>query len=139
MHRPSSSVFNAQARRPKRWPWRALAAAATAMIAAPAPAQYGFAPPDADKLPGNVYYGSVRDSAGGFVTGATIVLQTPHSDFVTMTNAAGRFRIKLPVDTRPNDVKARCSRKGYRPGQIVRRLPPRGVLTPVELDCRLGM
>ena len=139
MHRSIFGSFKEAAICLKRWALLALIVALPTMIAGPAPAQYGFAPPDADKLPGNVYYGSARDGSGKFVTGATIVLQTAQSDFVTVTDAAGRFRIKLPVGTRPGDVRARCSRKGYGAAQIIRRLPPGGMLTPVELDCRLSM
>ena len=102
-------------------------------------APYGYDPAaHQNDAPGNVYFGSAKDTNGDFVAGATIVLDSKKVGFVTVTDATGRFRLELPTDMLPADVTPRCSRKDYKVGEIVKRLPPAGAPTPVEVNCVLN-
>ncbi len=65
------------------------------------------------------------------------LLQTAKVDYVFVTDATGRFRLELADEVRPEDVKPRCSREGFPPGRIIKRPPPGGALTPVQVDCVL--
>ena len=85
----------------------------------------------------NVYFGAAKDGDGNYVRGATVVVATSLMDFVAVTDDQGRFRLSLPVDITPSEVKARCSHNAYRDSRIVRRLPRGEALTPVEISCRL--
>lgn len=99
---------------------------------------YGFDPgKPRDERPGNVYFGSAKDASGDFVSGVTVVLETQTVDYVAVTDATGRFRLEVADELAPADVKPRCSRRDNAPGRIVRRLPPGGAKTPVQVDCML--
>lgn len=100
---------------------------------------YGFDPSiPRDERPGNIYFGSAKDTNGDFVAGVTIVLETKAVDYVAVTDVTGRFRLEVADELQPTDVVSRCSRRGYLPGRIVKRLPPGGAKTPVQLDCVIG-
>ncbi len=116
-----------------------LVAVGLATVAAPATAAgYGFDPSrPRDEKPGNVYFGSAKDGNGNFLPGVSFVLQTAKVDYVFVTDATGRFRLELADEVRPEDVKPRCSREGFPPGRIIKRPPPGGALTPVQVDCVL--
>ncbi len=102
-------------------------------------APYGYDPAaHQNDAPGNVYFGSAKNTDGDFVPGATIVLDTKKVEFVTVSDPTGRFRLELPVDMLPADVTPRCSRKDYKLGEITKRLPPAGAPTPVEVNCVLS-
>ena len=112
---------------------------ASAMASSLTWAPYGYDPAaHLNDVPGNVYFGSAKDSNGDYVAGATIVLDTKKVEFVTVTDPTGRFRLELPTDVLPADVTPRCSRKDYKLGEITKRLPPDGAPTPVEVNCVLG-
>ena len=99
---------------------------------------YSYSPGNADEQqPGNVYFGAAKNSDGRFLPGVTVVLKTAVADFVLVTDEAGRFRMKLPVDTKPADVSASCSRLGYVLVKAVKRAPRGQSLTPVEVNCVL--
>lgn len=111
-----------------------------ASMSAPVAAQlYGnFIPRgNHDNNPVNVWFGAAKDAAGRYVPGATIVLQTRQVDFVAVTNGQGRYRLELPVNIRPSEVRVRCSRQGYLTARVIRRLPRGGALSPVEANCEL--
>jgi hypothetical protein len=128
---------------PHRRPTTGLAGAAllaAGALAAPlAVAQiYSYSPTNADEQqPGNVYFGAAKDDDGDFLAGVTVVLKTDVADFVLVTDEAGRFRMKLPADTKPTDVTASCSRRGYVLVKAQKRTPRGQSLTPVEVNCVL--
>ena len=102
-------------------------------------APYGYDPAaHRDDKPGNVYFGSAKDSNADYVSGATIILETKKLEIVTVTDPTGRFRVELPVDVLPSAVTPHCSLKGYKLGEVVTRLPPGGEPSPVEINCVLG-
>lgn len=99
---------------------------------------YSYSPDNADeKIPGNVYFGAAKNSDGRFLAGVTVVLKTAIADFVLVTDETGRFRMKLPLDTKPSDVTASCSRRGYVLVKAVKRAPRGQAVTPVEVNCVL--
>lgn len=98
---------------------------------------YSYSPNNADEQPGNLYFGAAKGSDGQYLAGVTVVLRTAVADFVLVTDESGRFRMKLPVDTKPADVTASCSRRGYVLVKAVQRPPRRQGLTPVEVNCVL--
>jgi hypothetical protein len=99
---------------------------------------YSYSPTNADEQqPGNVYFGAAKDDDGQFLAGVTVVLKTDLADFVLVTDEAGRFRMKLPADTKPADVTASCSRRGYVLVKAQKRAPRGQSLTPVEVNCVL--
>lgn len=125
-------------RAPARPVYQALLAGC--WLAAPAPgfAQvYSYSPNNPDELPGNVYFGAAKDSNGQFLAGVTVVLKTAVADFVVVTEESGRFRVKLPLETKPADVVASCSRRGYVLVKALKRAPRGQALTPVEVNCVL--
>ena len=85
----------------------------------------------------NSWFGSARTASGDYVSGVTIVLATNDVDFVTYTDAQGRFRTDLPPQIKPVDVTPRCSRRGYRQLRISKRTPPGNATSPVQVDCVL--
>ena len=109
-------------------------------LVTPAVAQiYSYSPNNADELPGNVYFGAAKDNEGHFLSGVTVVLKTSQADFVLVTDETGRFRMKLPVKTKPGDVAASCSRRGYALVKAVKRAPRGQAVTPVEVNCVLRL
>lgn len=98
---------------------------------------YSYSPNNADELPGNVYFGAAKDSNGQFLAGVTVVLKTAVADFVLVTEESGRFRVKLPLETKPAEVAASCSRRGYVLVKALKRAPRSQGLTPVEVNCVL--
>jgi hypothetical protein len=94
--------------------------------------------PDSHAAPANIYFGSVRDSHGHYVSGATVVVATALMDFVAVSDRHGRFRLRLPQDVAPSEVETRCSHNDYGQSRIRRRLPRGNALSPVELSCRLS-
>ena len=102
---------------------------------------YGFDPSMlADNKDVNIYFGSVRDGAGTLLPNTTVILDNSHnsSTYVGVTDAMGRYRLKLPRDIRPDQVSPRCSKRGYKLARFIKRTPPRGATTPVEIDFILG-
>lgn len=85
----------------------------------------------------NAWFGSARTTDGRYVAGVTVLLETRKIDYVIVTDARGRFRIKLPLDLAPTDVTPRCSKSGYQQVRISKRLPPGGRSSPVQVDCFL--
>lgn len=101
-------------------------------------AAYVFDPSAAhEKGAVNAWFGSARSTDGRYLPGVTMLLETRKIDYVIVTDARGRFRIKLPLDLAPADVTPRCSRAGYRQARISKRLPPGGRSSPVQVDCFL--
>ena len=88
---------------------------------------------------GNVWFGSVRNSEGGFVEGATVILDTGMIEYVAVTGVNGRFRLVLPEDTLPDAVSSSCARVGYARSVTQRRWPRGGdaVYAPIEVSCIL--
>jgi hypothetical protein len=122
----------------RRW---LLLAAICSGITAPqwlAAQGYGLTPLDTHpEKPVNIYFGSAKSTGGEYLQGVTVVLQTSQADFVAVTDVRGRFRLELPLQIHPDDVKASCSRKGYTLTQVIKRAPHAGALTPVEVGCTL--
>ncbi len=85
----------------------------------------------------NAWFGAARSTDGRYLAGVTVLLETPGIDYVVVTDARGRFRIKLPLDLKPGAVTPRCSLHGYRQLRISKRLPPDGRSSPVQVDCLL--
>ena len=114
------------------------------LLAAASPALaggYGFDPSMlVDDKEVNIYFGPVRDSAGTLLPNTTVILDNSHNDstYVGVTDATGRFRLRLPRDIRPDQVAPRCSKRGYTLVKLIKRPPPRGATTPVEIDFILG-
>lgn len=98
---------------------------------------YSYSPNNADEQPGNVYFGSAKGSDGRFMAGVSVVLKTDVADFVMVTDESGRFRMTLPLDVKPADVAASCSRRGYVLVKAQKRAPRGTKLTPVEVNCVL--
>lgn len=110
-----------------------------ALASRPVPAQYSYDPSAADELgkPGNLYFGAAKDERGGYVPAVTITLETNQTNFVLVTDDNGRFRAKLPLETRPANVRPTCSKPGYLVLRVTKRPGPRGAPTPVQVDCLL--
>lgn len=117
---------------------RALLACSCLALPALALAQiYSYSPNNADELPGNVYFGSAKGSDGRFMAGVSVVLKTDMADFVMVTDESGRFRMTLPLEIKPAEVAASCSRRGYVLVKAQKRSPRGKTLTPVEVNCVL--
>ena len=69
---------------------------------------------------------------------ADAIVEGNDSTYVGVTDATGRFRLRLPRDIRPDQVSPRCSKRGYKLVKFIKRPPPRGATTPVEIDFILG-
>jgi hypothetical protein len=102
-------------------------------------AQYGYDPAQIDDSATNIYFGSVRDTSGNYISDVSIVLVTEHDEvtYVVVTDGVGRFRTKLPLNVMPRDVTAHCSHSAYKLVRVIKRAPPRGATSPVEIDCIL--
>lgn len=87
--------------------------------------------------PVNAWFGSARTADGKYLAGVTVLLETSRIDYVAVTDARGRFRMKLPPDVAPKDVTPRCSRSGFRQVRVSKRMPPGGKTSPVQVDCIL--
>lgn len=85
----------------------------------------------------NAWFGSARTTDGRYLAGVTVLLETRKIDYVIVTDARGRFRIKLPLDLAPADVTPHCSKSGLRQQRVSKRLPPGGRSSPVQVDCFL--
>lgn len=85
----------------------------------------------------HVYFGSTKDSYGNFLSGVTVQLDTGQITFVMVTDDAGRFKIEIPQDLPPSQVKFSCSKPGYLQQRAVTRFPPDHSLSPVQADCVL--
>lgn len=90
-----------------------------------------------ERRPGNIYFGSAKDTDGRLLQGVTVVLVTSKVDFVVVTGPDGRFRLELPKDLHSMDVAPRCSKSGYAVGRAIKRPPSGGALSPVQVDCVL--
>ena len=85
----------------------------------------------------HVYFGSTKDSDGNFLSGVTVHLDMGQITFVMVTDDAGRFRIEVPQDVLPSQIKFSCSKPGYVQRHAVTRFPPNHALSPVQADCLL--
>lgn len=85
----------------------------------------------------HVYFGSTKDSDGNFLSGVTVQLDAGNISFVMVTDEAGRFKIEVPQDLLPSNVKFSCSKPGYVQRRAVTRFPPNHALSPVQADCVL--
>lgn len=85
----------------------------------------------------HVYFGSTKDSDGNFLSGVTVQLDTGQTSFVMVTDDAGRFKIEVPQDLLPSQIKFSCSKPGYVQRRAVTRFPPNHALSPVQADCVL--
>jgi hypothetical protein len=85
----------------------------------------------------HVYFGSTKDSDGNFLSGVTVQLDAGQITFVMVTDDTGRFRIEVPQDLLPSQVKFSCSKPGYAQRRAVTRFPPNHALSPVQADCVL--
>jgi len=115
----------------------ALAAAAGLNVMPARAAGYGYDPSallDDSKV--NIYFGSARTTKGKFVANTTVILESAHNNvtYVATTDPAGRYRLRLPRDVTADTVSARSAHRQFRMVQAVRRLPPGGATTPVEID-----
>ena len=85
----------------------------------------------------HVYFGSTKDGDGNSLSGVTVQLDTGQTSFVMVTDDAGRFKIEVPQDAPPSQIKFRCSKPGYVQTRAVTRFPPNHALSPVQADCVL--
>jgi hypothetical protein len=85
----------------------------------------------------HVYFGSTKDSDGSFLSGVTVQLDAGNISFVMVTDDAGRFKIEVPQDLLPSQVKFSCSKPGYVQRRAVTRFPPNHAMSPVQADCVL--
>lgn len=102
---------------------------------------YGYDPSTiVDDKEVNIYFGSVRDNAGTMLPNTSVILDNAHNNnvYVGVTDAMGRFRLRLPRDIAPDQVSPRCSKRGYTLVKIIKRPPPGGATTPVEIDFILA-
>jgi hypothetical protein len=103
-------------------------------------AQYAYDPSNPDEQqgpPGIRYFGSVKDSNGALVPGATIALASDQARFIFVTNEQGRFRGDLPLDVAADKVAAQCWKVGYKALRVTKRPGPAGVKPTVQVDCVL--
>ena len=100
---------------------------------------YGNAVPAAllDNKQGIVWFGAVRNEQGQFLENATIQLDTGSIEYVAVTGIEGRFRLVLPKNLPFDTVIPHCALPGSNSARIQRRPPPRGLDSPVELQCVL--
>jgi hypothetical protein len=118
--------------------WLPISAAAVLGISTADAGGYGYDPASTYKDgPGNIYFGVARNASGNYVPGVTVILETRDVNFVLYTDDTGRFRTKLPLNVNPGDVTAHCSRNGYRAVKVIKRTPPAGRPSPVQVDCVL--
>ena len=101
-----------------------------------ASAQYTFDPASADEqTPGTRYFGSAKDDNGALLAGVTVEIDTPESKLVVITDAQGRFRVKIRLDTEALSLK--CYKAGFELVRVIKR-PGTGVPKPtVQVDCVL--
>ena len=112
------------------------AAVLTLMCGGAAAQMYSYDPANP---PGSahVYFGSTKDSDGNFLSGVTVQLDAGSITFVMVTDEAGRFKIEVPQDLLPSQVKFSCSKPGYVQRRAATRFPPNRALSPVQADCVL--
>jgi len=77
----------------------------------------------------------VKDTRGVAIAGARVNVTFKNMSFITTTDAIGGYRISTGSD--PEQSSVSCSMEGYRQSGIVRRTPPGGSKTPIEIDCTL--
>jgi len=83
----------------------------------------------------NIFFGVVKNQDKQYIAGATIILSNDMLDFVAISDEQGRFRFQIPVEMTAHDLSARCSHPNFPAGQVLKRLPRRGLTSPVELLC----
>ena len=101
-------------------------------------AQYAFDPANADEQGDHVrYFGSARDTGGGALQGATILITNKSSSYVFVTDNAGRFRAHLPSDATANKVTVSCSKAEFSLVRVTKRKSPGSAKPSVQVDCVL--
>lgn len=116
---------------------RGCVAVIACVVASAAAAQYIYNPANADEGPGVRFFGSAKDENGALLSGVSILLQSGQLSVLLATNEQGRYRVDLPVDTRPERVTAKCFKNGLQVVRITRRPGPKGPKVTVQLDCLL--
>lgn len=101
-------------------------------------AQYTNDGPE-DLLKGNGvrYFGAARDERGARLADVSFLFETPQASFVFVTDAGGRFRGLLPLDTAKKTVTAKCWKAGLETVRVERRAGPDPARPSVQVDCVL--
>jgi len=86
----------------------------------------------------NVYFGSTKDSGGRPLSGVTVELEIEQVTYVIVTDDAGRFRIEVPREATPTQVKFTCSKPGFALIRATKRPPPNKAASPIQADCVLA-
>jgi len=101
-------------------------------------AQYSAdGPEDLQKGAGVRYFGSAKDAGGARLADVSFLFETGQASFVFVTDATGRFRGMLPLDTLAKPVTAKCWKAGLQPVRIDRRPGPKTAPPSVQVDCVL--
>lgn len=116
----------------------ACLALAGLLMALPVVAQYTLeSPSDHHEVTGVRYFGSAKDERGAFIADVSFFLESGQQSFVFVTDASGRFRGTLPLDTLSYKVTARCWKPGLQSVRVTRRPGPGSAAPTVQLDCIL--
>jgi hypothetical protein len=111
-----------------------IATSATNPIAC---AQYVYNPASADEAPGIRYFGSAKDDKGALLPNVSIRITSEKVTYVLVTDAQGRFRENLGLDSVPDKVTVVCFKEGYQLVRLNKRLGPSAPKQTVQVDCTL--
>ena len=119
-------------------PYKTLLVGTFALVSA-ASAQYNFADEiGAADRPGVRFFGSAKDNKGSHIPDVTFLLDSKQTSYVFVTDAQGRFRGTLPLDTTVNTVTAKCWKAGLELVRITKRPGPKAAArSAVQVDCLL--
>lgn len=117
--------------------YRALVVAAL-LCGGSASAQYtADGPEDRRDAVGVRYFGSAKDERGAYVADTSFLFETAQASFVFVTDATGRFRGMLPLDTASKPVAAKCWKAGFETVRINRRPGSKSGRVTQQFDCVL--
>ena len=85
------------------------------------------------------FFGFAKDlDRGGGVADAKVSaeIKNRNASLVTRTDDQGHFKFSgFSKDIDPKDVEITCSKNGLKLQRTVRRAPPGGEVTSIEVDC----
>ena len=117
--------------------WVALAT----VVLSPASAQEGYALEspldDHDETKSIRYFGTAKNDRGELLADVTVLLDMTNVSRIFVTDASGRFRAHLPLNTPMRAVTPSCAKEGYVMDSVKKRPGPRTGRASVQVDCVL--
>ncbi len=102
-------------------------------------AQYEYDPLNSDEIGRQDIrvFGVVKDDRGGFIEGATVLIDQVTLIQVQTTSVSGRYTVSLPIEISPDQIRVSCSKPGYDFVRLTRLAGGADKRKWVEVNCFL--